>query len=58
MVELEDHGEEDEDVSPEDWFLELQPEQKARARKLFNGKSPISQTLASGCPLAVTQLQA
>jgi hypothetical protein len=46
MVELDDLGEEEEDVSPEDWFLELQPEQKARARKLFNGKSPISEILA------------
>jgi hypothetical protein len=45
MVELDDLGEEEEDVSLEDWFLELQPEQKVRARKLCNGKSPISKIL-------------
>jgi hypothetical protein len=52
MVELEDREVEEEDVSPEDWFLELQPEQRARARKLFNGKSPISEILAGRVSLS------
>ena len=52
VVELDDIGDEEEEVSPEDWFLELQPAQKARARKLFNGKSPMTEILAGRVSLS------
>jgi hypothetical protein len=52
LVGLDDLGGEEEDVSPEEWFQELQPEQKARARKLFNGKSPITEILAGRVSLS------